>query len=275
MNESGYAVGQNVAIEYRWADDRYDRLPALAAELVGRQVAVIVAAGGPAPALAAKAATTTIPVVFTAVSDPVNSGLVASMNCPGANVTGVAALTIELDAKRLELLRELAPAARDIAALVNPNRPDIVQQLSGIQTAVQSVGQRLLILKAGNERELDAVFNTQGEQKFDALLVGADPFFLSRSAQLLALLARHARPAIFAQREFVVAGGLVSYGTNLFDAYRQAGVYTGLILRGDKPANLPVVHPTKFELVINLKAAKTLGLTVPLTLQASADEVIE
>ena len=275
LNKSGYAVGQNVAIEYRWADDRYDRLPALAAELVGRQVAVIVAAGGPAPALAAKAATTTIPVVFTAVSDPVNSGLVASMNRPGANVTGVAALTIELDAKRLELLRELAPAARDIAALVNPNRPDIVQQLSGIQTAVQSVGQRLLILKAGNERELDAVFNTQGEQKFDALLVGADPFFLSRGAQLLALLARHARPAIFAQREFVVAGGLVSYGTNLFDAYRQAGVYTGLILRGDKPANLPVVHPTKFELVINLKAAKTLGLTVPLTLQASADEVIE
>ncbi len=275
LNESGYAIGQNVAIEYRWADDHYDRLPALAAELVGRQVAVIVAAGGPAPALAAKAATTTIPVVFTAVSDPINSGLVASMNRPGANVTGVAALTIELDAKRLELLRELAPAARDIAALVNPNRPDIVQQLSGIQIAVQSVGQRLLVLKAGNERELDAVFDTQGEQKFDALLVGADPFFLSRSAQLLALLARHAKPAIFAQREFVVAGGLVSYGTNLFDAYRQAGVYTGLILRGDKPANLPVVQPTKFELVINLKAAKMLGLAVPLTLQASADEVIE
>ena len=158
MNESGYAIGQNVAIEYRWANDNYDRLPALAAELVGRQVAVIVAAGGPAPALAAKAATTTIPVVFTAVSDPINSGLVASMNRPGANVTGVAALTIELDAKRLEVLRELAPAARDIAALVNPNRPDIVQQLSGIQTAVQSVGQRLLILKAGNERELDAAF---------------------------------------------------------------------------------------------------------------------
>ena len=176
LNESGYAIGQNVAIEYRWADDHYDRLPALAAELVGRQVAVIVAAGGPASALAAKAATTTIPVVFTAVSDPINSGLVASMNRPGANVTGVAALTIELDAKRLELLRELAPAARDIAALVNPNRPDIVQQLSGIQIAVQSVGQRLLILKAGNERELDAVFDTQGEQKFDALLVGADPF---------------------------------------------------------------------------------------------------
>ena len=273
LNESGYAIGQNVAIEYRWANDNYDRLPALAAELVSRQVAVIVAAGGPAPALAAKAATTTIPVVFTAVSDPINSGLVASMNRPGANVTGVAALTIELDAKRLEVLRELAPAARDIAALVNPNRPDIVQQLSGIQTAVQLVGQRLLILKAGNERELDAAFST--EQKFDALLVGADPFFLSRSAHLLALLARHARPAIFAQREFVDAGGLVSYGTNLFDAYRQAGVYTGLILKGDKPANLPVVQPTKFELVINLKTAKILGLTVPLTLQASADEVIE
>ena len=197
------------------------------------------------------------------------------MNCPGANVTGVAALTIELDAKRLELLRELAPAARDIAALVNPNRPDIVQQLSGIQTAVQSVGQRLLILKAGNERELDAAFNSRVSRNSTRCLVGADPFFLSRGAQLLALLARHARPAIFAQREFVVAGGLVSYGTNLFDAYRQAGVYTGLILKGDKPANLPVVQPTKFELVINLKAAKMLGLTVPLTLQASADEVIE
>jgi putative ABC transport system substrate-binding protein len=274
LNESGYVVGQNVAIEYRWADDHYDRLPALATDLIRRQVAVIVAAGGPASALAAKTATTTIPVVFTAVSDPVKSGLVASMNRPGGNVTGVAALTIELDAKRLELLREIAPAARDIAALVNPNRPDTVQQLSGIQTAVQSVGHRLLILKAGNEHELDAVFDTQGKQ-FDALLVGADPFFLSRSGQLLALLARHGRPAIFAQREFVVAGGIISYGTSLTDAYRQAGVYTGQILKGDKPANLPVVQPTKFELVINLKAAKVLGLTVPQTLQVAADEVIE
>ena len=275
LKESGYAEGQNVAIEYVSADDRYDRLPALAGELVRHQVAVIVASGGPASAVAAKDATATIPIVFTAVSDPVKSGLVASMNRPGANVTGVAALTIELDAKRLELLRELVPAARVIAALVNPNRPDVDVQLNGMQVAAQSIGQELRILKAGTEREVDAAFEQQSDRRFDAMLVGADPFFRSRSTQLLALLARSHTPAIFAQREFVSAGGLLSYGASLSDAYRQAGVYVGRILKGERPANLPVVQPTKFELAINLKTAKALGLTVPPSLLARADEVIE
>jgi len=275
LKEAGYTEGQNFAIEYRWAEDRYDQLPALAAELVRRQVAVIVASGGPAPALAAKAATTTVPVVFTAVSDPVKSGLVASMNRPGANVTGVAALTIELDAKRLELLRELAPSARDLAAIVNPNRPDVDAQVNGMMAAAQSVGRRLVILKAGTELQINAAFEQQGTQKFDALLVGAEPFFLSRRAQLLALLARDAKPAIFAQREFVETGGLISYGTSLLDAYRQAGIYTGRILKGEKPGDLPVVQPTKFELAINLNTAKALGITVPPKLLFTADEVIE
>jgi putative ABC transport system substrate-binding protein len=190
-------------------------------------------------------------------------------------VTGIAALTIELDAKRLELLREIAPAARDIGALVNPNRPDIDAQLQGIQAAAQAVGQQLKILKAGTESDPDTAFKKQGGQTFDALLVGADPFFLSRSAQLLRLLARDSTPAIFAQREFVSAGGLISYGASLQDAYRQAGIYAGRILKGEKPADLPVLQPTKFDLIINLKTAKALHLTVPLTLQAAADEVIE
>ena len=275
LQEVGYVDGRNVAIEYLWAENRYDQLPVLAAELVRRQVAVIVASGGPAPALAAKAATATIPVVFTAVSDPVKSGLVASLSHPGANVTGIAALTIELDAKRLEILRELAPATRDIAALVNPNRPDVDAQSNGMLTAAQSVGQRLMIVKAGTEHEIDASFEQQGDRRFDALLVGADPFFQSRRVQLLALLVRHAKPAIFAQREFVESGGLASYGTSLRDAYRQAGVYAGRIVKGDKPANMPVIQPTKFEFVINLKTAKALNLTVPNRLLVSATEVIE
>ena len=275
LEEAGYTDGQNVTIEYLWAEDRYDRLPALATQLVRRQVAVIVAAGGPVTPLAAKAATSTIPIIFTAVSDPIRGGLVASLNRPGANVTGVAALTIELDAKRLELLRELTPGARNIGALVNPNRPDIDAQLSGMQRAAQSVGRPLVILKAGTERELDAVFENHRDSKFDALLVGSDAFFLSRHAQLLELLIRHAMPAIFAQREFVLAGGLISYGTSLADAYRQTGVYAGRILKGEKPADLPVVQPTKFELVINLKTAKALGLTIPQSILLRADEVIE
>jgi putative tryptophan/tyrosine transport system substrate-binding protein len=275
LKELGYVDGQNVAVEYRWAEDRYDRLPVLAAELVRHPVAVIVASGGPVSALAAKGATTTIPIVFTAVSDPIGSGLVESMNRPGGNATGVAALTIELDAKRLELLREIAPAAASIAALVNPHRPDVQTQLTGMQAAAQSVGLNLLIVKAGDERELDASFEMKGQQKFDSLLVGADPFFNNRREQLLALLARHGKPAIFAQREFVLAGGLASYGTSLSDAYRQAGVYAGRILRGEKPSNLPVVQPVKFETAINLKTARALGLDVPPALVARADEVIE
>jgi ABC-type uncharacterized transport system substrate-binding protein len=275
LNEAGFSEGKNVAIEYLWAEDHYERLPALASELVHRQVAVIVASGGPVTALAAKATTTTVPIVFTAVSDPVRAGLVASLNRPGGNVTGIAALTIELDAKRLELLREIAPAAHDLAALVNPNRPDIEAQLDGIQAAAQSMGQRLKILKAGTDSELDAALKKQGGGTFDALLVGADPFFLSRSAQLLTILARDSTPAIFAQREFVSAGGLISYGSGLQDSYRQAGLYAGRILKGEKPADLPVLRPTKFDLVINLKTAKVLRLNVPLPLLAEADEIIE
>ena len=221
------------------------------------------------------ATTTTIPIVFTAVSDPITTGLVESMNRPGGNATGIAALTIELDAKRLELLREIAPTAAVIGALVNPYRPDVHTQLTGMQAAAQSVGRNLSIVRAGNERELDASFEMQSQQKFDALLVGADPFFNNRREQLLALLARHGKPAIFAQREFVLAGGLISYGTSLSDAYRQAGVYAGRILKGEKPANPPVVQPTKFELAINLKTATALGLEVPPNLLARADEVIE
>jgi putative tryptophan/tyrosine transport system substrate-binding protein len=243
--------------------------------LVRQQVAVIIASGGPVSALAAKAATATIPIVFTAVSDPIGSGLVESMNRPGGNATGVAALTIELDAKRLELLREIAPAAASIAALVNPYRPDVQTQLTGMQAAAQSVGLNLLIVKAGDERELDASFELKSQQKFDALLVGADPLFNNRREQLLTLLARHRKPAIFAQREFVLAGGLASYGTSLSDAYRQAGVYAGRILRGEKPSNLPVVQPVKFETAINLKTARALGLDVSPALVARADEVIE
>ena len=203
------------------------------------------------------------------------TGLVTSLNRPGGNVTGIAALTIELDAKRLELLREIAPAAHELAALVNPNRPDIEAQLDGIQAAAQSVGQRLKILKAGTDSELDAALKKQGDGTFDALLVGADPFFLSRSAQLLTILARDSTPAIFAQREFVSAGGLITYGSGLQDSYRQAGLYAGRILKGEKPADLPVLRPTKFDLVINLKTAKALRLNVPLTLLAEADEVFE
>jgi putative tryptophan/tyrosine transport system substrate-binding protein len=275
LKELGYVDGQNVAVEYRWAEDRYDRLPVLAAELVRHPVAVIVASGGPVSALAAKGATTTIPIVFTAVSDPIGSGLVESMNRPGGNATGVAALTIELDAKRLELLREIAPAAASIAALVNPYRPDVQTQLTGMQAAAQVVGLNLLIVKAGDERELDASFELKSQQKFDALLVGADPFFNNRREQLLTLLARHGKPAIFAQREFVLAGGLASYGTSLSDAYRQAGVYAGRILRGEKPSNLPVVQPVKFETAINLNTARALGLDGSPALVARADEVIE
>jgi ABC-type uncharacterized transport system substrate-binding protein len=275
LNEAGFSEGKNVAIEYLWAEDHYERLPALASELVHRQVAVIVASGGPVAALAAKATTTTVPIVFTAVSDPVRTGLVASLNRPGGNVTGIAALTIELDAKRLELLREIAPAAHEVAVLVNPNRPDIDAQLDGIQAAAQSVGQRLKILKAGTDSELDAALKKQDDGTFDALLVGADPFFLSRSGQLLTILARDSTPAIFAQREFVSAGGLISYGSGLQDSYRQAGLYAGRILKGEKPADLPVLRPTKFDLVINLKTAKALRLNVPLTLLAEADQVIE
>jgi putative tryptophan/tyrosine transport system substrate-binding protein len=273
LREAGYVEGRNVAIEYRWAEDRYERLPALAADLVRRQVAVIVASGGPVSALAASAATKTIPIVFAAVSDPIRSGLVVSLNRPGGNVTGTSGLTIELDAKRLEILRSLAPGT--IAALVNPGRPDLVAQAKNVQEGANALGQQVVLLNAGNEQQIDSAFAQIVQQKIGAVLVGADPFFNSRRLQIIALAARNRVPTMYAQREFVADGGLISYGSRLSDGYRQAGVYVGRILNGEKPADLPVVQPTTFELVINLKTAKALNLALPQALLTTADEVIE
>jgi len=273
--ESGYVEGRDVQVEYRWAENQYDRLPALAAEFVRRPVSIIVASGGPAAAVAAKAATSTIPIVFTATSDPVTLGLVASLNRPGGNVTGTGAFTVELDAKRLEVLRELVPNVGLVGALVNPNRPDAEAQSQHVQKAAHAVGQQVHVLMAGSEREIDTAFAALVRQQIGGLLVGADPFFSSRREQVVALATRHAIPAVYMNRDFVVSGGLASYGTNISDGYRQAGIYAAQILKGAKPADLPVMQPTKFELTINLKTAKALGLDVPATLLARADEVIE
>jgi ABC-type uncharacterized transport system substrate-binding protein len=275
LGEVGYVEGRNVAIEYRWAENRYDLLPAFVAELVNRPVAVLIASGGPVTAQAAKAATSSIPIVFTAASNPVKLGLVASLNRPGGNVTGSAMLTAELDAKRLELLRDLVPTARVIGALVNPRRPDVEAQSQDVQEAGRVLGLELLILSASSENDLHTAFASLAVQRIGALLVGADPFFTSRREQIIALAARHAVPAAYMTRDFPAAGGLMSYGANIVDGYRQAGIYAGQILRGAKPADLPVVQPTRFELVLNLKTAKVLGLTVPLIMQMTADEVIE
>ena len=275
LREAGYVEGRNVTVEYRWANNQYDRLPALAAELVRLQVAVIVASGGPVTAVAAKAATSTIPIVFTATSDPVKLGLVASLNRPGGNVTGSAMLTAELDPKRLELLRELMPTVRVVGALINPGRSDAEAQSRAVEQAGRALGLQVIVLYASSERELDAVFAGLSGQGIHALLVGADPFFVNRRQQLVALAARHAIPAVSMSRDIVAAGGLASYGASIPEGYRQAGVYTARILKGAKPADLPVVQPTKLELVINLKTAKALKLDVPLILQQRANEVIE
>jgi len=275
LNESGYFEGQNIAIEFRWAHGQYDRLPALAADLVGQQVALIVAAGGDVSALAAKTATSTIPVVFTGSDDPVRFGLVTSLNRPGGNVTGFSLIGAALETKRLELLHELIPQASAIAALINPNYPAAESQLKEVQEHADRLGVRPVMLTASTEREIDAAFATLVQQGAAALLVGNDPFFNSRREQLVALAARHALPAIYNQREFAAAGGLISYGASFTDNYRQVGIYVGKILKGVKPADLPVVQPTKFELVINLGTAQALGIEVPPSILLRADEVIE
>jgi ABC-type uncharacterized transport system substrate-binding protein len=275
LDDAGFIDGQNVTIEYRWADGRYDRLPGFAADLVIRQVAAIFAIGGSDPARAAKAATATIPIVFVSAADPIRAGLVASLNRPGGNVTGVSMIGSALEAKRLELLHQIAPKASVLAALINPNYPAAKSQSEELQNAAVQLGVKLIILTAGTEGDIDAAFATLVEQRAGALLVAQDPYFNARRSQLLALASRHAVPALYFQRVFGTDGGLISYAPSFEDGIRQAGVYVGKILKGAKPADLPVMQPTKFELVINLKTAKALGLEVSDKLLALADEVIE
>jgi putative ABC transport system substrate-binding protein len=275
LSETGYVDGQNLAIDYRWAEGRYDRLPTLVADLVGRNVDLIFAGGGPS-AIAAKNTTSTIPIVFLVGIDPVATGLVASLARPGGNLTGISLLINELMPKRLELLSELAPRASAIALLVNPTSSVAAERITrDLQEAARAKGVQLHILKASTESEIDAAFASLVELQVGALVVGADVFFNSRREQFVALASRHAVPAIYQGREFALAGGLITYGTSLQAVYHEVGGYAGKILKGAKPADLPVQQPTKFELVINLKTAKALGLTVPQSILARADEVIE
>jgi putative ABC transport system substrate-binding protein len=275
LRDTGYVESQNVTIEYRWAEGQYERLPALATELVRRKVDLIAASGGDLAARSAKDATSTIPIVFTSGDDPVATGLVASLARPGGNLTGAALLVVELHAKRLELMSELVPQAKVIGLLVNPSSPQTERVMRAMQAAARAKGIHLYVATAGTESEIDTAVFSLVQQQAGALVVQADPFFVSRREQLAALAARHAVPTIYEGRQFAAAGGLMSYGTSFTAVYRQIGVYAGKILKGEKPADLPVVQPTKFELVINLKTAKALGLDVPVQLQQRADEVIE
>jgi putative ABC transport system substrate-binding protein len=275
LRDQGFIEGQNLAIAFRWAEGRYDRLPSLAAELVGLRVALLFAAGGPPSALAAKRATKTIPIVFSAASDPVYLGLVPSLSRPGGNITGMSTLTTPLGAKGIEILKELLPKASVIAFLANPSNPSTALQVKGAHAAADGVGVRLRVVNASTVDELDRAFAELARQRPDGLVVTGDPFFDSEREKVVALAARSGVPAVYAWRESVVAGGLVSYGASLTDSYRQAGIYAGRILKGEKPADLPVMQPAKFELVINLRTAKTLGISIPQSLLVRADEVIQ
>jgi putative ABC transport system substrate-binding protein len=275
LKESGYVEGQNVIVQYRWANGHYDQLPALAVDLVNRHVAVIATVGGTVSALAAKVATTTIPIVFISDQDPIKVGLVNNLNRPAGNATGVSQFTSELEAKRLELLRELIPNARLIAILVNPTYPDAETQVKQAEEAARKFGEHLLVLKASNVSDFEPAFATLMERRADALLVASDPYFSSQRNELVALTARTGVPAIYQFRQYALAGGLMSYGTRLPDSYRQVGLYTGQILKGAKPIDLPVVRSVNFEFVINMKTANALGVAIPQALLARADEVIE
>jgi ABC-type uncharacterized transport system substrate-binding protein len=275
LGEAGYVEGRNVAIEFRWAESQHSKLPALAADLVGRQVAVIVAPGGAPAALAAKSATATIPIVFEMGADPIAMGLVSSLNRPGGNLTGVTSLSVEVTPKRLEFLHEAIPTAAVFAVLVNPTSPTVDSQLKSLQAAAQTLRLQFHVLRASTERDFDTVFATLLQLRVGGLVVASDTFLGTHGEQLAGLTIRHAVPAIHQSRDFTIAGGLISYGGNFVESHRQAGVYTGRIIKGDKPADLPVQQVTKVELFINLTTAKTLGLTFPRSLLARADQVIQ
>ena len=275
LAESGFVAGQNVAIEYRWAEGQYDRLPQLAAELVNMRVAVILAAGGPPSALAAKKATTAIPIVFSAADDPVGLGLVTSLSRPGGNVTGMSVFNAALSAKRLALLHEFVPAATTIGYLTNPTNPSMRLEVDALQEAAKANAIDVKVFNASNDQEIEAAFADLSAQRIGAVMVAGEPFFDSRRALVVGLAGRYAIPASYGWRENVAMGGLLAYGTSITDSYRNAGLYCGRILKGEKPADLPVMQPTKFELTINLKTAKSLGLNVPPALLTGADEVVE